>query len=222
MKVAATYGPALSTWHRKSPRDKTSRGERATGEHPFSRSKCRSSRPQYRSVTPVSKHGMERKPSKKWLSAMKQKEAMNERVKKESEIIWGRLDNPTADSPAYPESGMSDEAIVSAKRGAQCALESRACGATKLGAQYAIMNGVRSLKEKSAWKRIDFANTLMRGPAIYHSWPSCADRITRSKWWEDEGRNANDGVSLKYKCSGWILCLDICDHFPTSWRKWIL
>ena len=118
-KVEAAYGSASSTWNRRTSLNKTSRRKRATSEKTSSGRKRQSSRPKYRSVTPVSRHGMGRTQSKKWLAFLKQQEERRGRVKEEAKIPGGRLDNPTADSPAYHESGMSDEAIVEAKRGKQ-------------------------------------------------------------------------------------------------------
>ena len=60
------------------------------------------------------------------------------------------MDNPVADGPSCPESGMSDEAISAAERGRQFELESAVCGST--ATRRAIWDHERAAKKRGEVK----------------------------------------------------------------------
>ena len=62
------------------------------------------------------------------VSYQKRREEDHRKVKSDAMRLWARLDNPVYDSPINPEEGFSEEAILVAKRGRRCTMETHFLG----------------------------------------------------------------------------------------------
>ena len=107
---------------------------------------------------------MGRKPSRKWSAFLNRQEEDRERIKAESKTIWVGMDFPTSDCAPFPEYWMSGEAVIAAKRGRQCAMESFDCGSNQT--RKALMGRERSARVKGGGrhpKQTDYVSPLMPG-----------------------------------------------------------